>query len=142
MTRHESRRKAATPELPEEVRAAAQAAYDKKASDVVVLDLRAAAAFTDFFVICSGENPRQVGAIADAVEAALKARDLRPTHVEGRDRGEWVLLDYFDIVVHVFTRETREFYSLERLWGNATAVPVADENAPPERAPRGGPAAD
>ena len=106
------------------------AMQQKKAEDVVALDLRQADAFTDFFLVCTGQNRRQVQAIADSVEMALKARKQRPTHVEGYDRGEWVLLDYFDFVVHVFSPNSRAFYGLERLWGNA--IPVAlPEPTPP-----------
>jgi ribosome-associated protein len=76
--------------------------------------------------VCTGQNRRQVQAIADAVEAALKARKLRPSHVEGYERGEWVLLDYFDFVVHVFAPNARMFYGLERLWGNARAATLPD----------------
>lgn len=96
----------------------------------MVLDLRSSAAFTDFFLLCSGQNTRQIRAIVDAIEASLLRMHLRPAHVEGYDRAEWVLLDYFDFIVHVFTRETREFYSLERLWGNAERIEVADESRP------------
>ena len=95
------------------------AAQDKKASDLVVLDLRKTGGFTDYFVICSGTNPRQIRAIADAVLERLAKDGVKPAHLEGYDRSEWVLLDYFDFVVHVFTPETRMFYGLERLWGNA-----------------------
>lgn len=104
--------------------AAFRAAEDKKANDLVVLDLRKTAGFTDFFVIASGTNPRQVRAIADAVMDALSARGAKPAHVEGYDRSEWILIDYFDFVVHVFAPETRVFYSLERLWGYAERVEV------------------
>ena len=103
-----------------------RAALDKKALDVVVLDLRHTPAFTDFFLICSGQNPRQVHAIADAVEETLKAAKVRPSHVEGYDRADWVLMDYFTFVVHIFTPQTRAFYSLERLWGDAERIDVAD----------------
>jgi ribosome-associated protein len=106
--------------FPRDVSAAVRAALDKKAEDVVVLDLRKAGGFTDFFVICTGGNPRQIAAIADGVRETLK-RDLdeRPTLTEGIDRSEWILLDYFNFVVHVFSRDCRAFYGLERLWGNA-----------------------
>jgi ribosome-associated protein len=95
-------------------------ALDKKAEDVVVLDLQHAGGFTDYFVIATGGNPRQINAIADAVRDTLK-RDLgeRPALAEGIDKSEWILLDYFNFVVHVFSRECRAFYGLERLWGNA-----------------------
>jgi ribosome-associated protein len=108
--------------LPHQVERAVRAAEDKQAHDLVVLDLRKAAGFTDFFVIASGGNSRQVRAIADAVIAALEAAGTKPSHVEGYDRSEWVLLDYFDFVVHVFAPETRVFYGLERLWGSAERV--------------------
>ena len=113
-------RKRASPKLPKPVAAAVRAARDKKAEDVVVLDLRRAGGFTDFFVICTGANTRQIGAIADAVRETLKnEEDERPALSEGLDRSEWILLDYFNFVVHVFSRECRAFYGLERLWGNA-----------------------
>jgi ribosome-associated protein len=118
--------------LTGDVARAVKAALDKKAQDVVVLDLRQTPAFTDFFVLCSGTNPRQVKAIADAVEEALRAVKVRPAHVEGYDRAEWVLMDFFSFIVHVFTPQTRQFYSLERLWGDANRIEVSD--APPEAA--------
>ena len=116
--------------FPKAVTSAVGAALDKKAEDVVVLDLRKAGGFTDFFVICTGGNPRQITAIADGVRDSLK-RDLdeRPTLTEGIDRSEWILLDYFNFVVHVFSRECRAFYGLERLWGNAERHEIADEAA-------------
>ena len=113
-----------TPRLPAQIDRAVRAAEDKKAIDLTVLDLRKAAGFTDYFVICSGTNPRQIRAIADAVIEALKADGTAAAHVEGYDRSEWVLLDYFDFVVHVFAPETRMFYGLERLWGSAERVEV------------------
>jgi ribosome-associated protein len=118
--------------LTGDVARAVKAALDKKAQDVVVLDLRQTPAFTDFFVLCSGTNPRQVKAIADAVEETLRAVKVRPAHVEGYDRAEWVLMDFFSFIVHVFTPQTRQFYSLERLWGDANRIEVSD--APPEAA--------
>ena len=103
------------------------AALDKKASEVVVLDLRGTPAFTDFFLLCSGNNQRQVQAIADAIQDALRAIKLRPSHVEGYDRADWVLMDFFTFVVHVFTPQTRAFYSLERLWGDAERIEISEE---------------
>ncbi|HEX2343951.1 MAG TPA: ribosome silencing factor [Vicinamibacterales bacterium] len=114
------------PRLPKDVSVAIAAAQDKKASGLVVLDLRRSSAFTDYFLLCTGQNQRQVKAIADAVEEALKRAKLRPAHVEGYDRAEWVLLDYFTFIVHIFTPTTREFYGLERLWGQAVRI-VVDE---------------
>jgi ribosome-associated protein len=119
--------------LPGDVLAAIEAARGKKADDVTLLDLRKAGAFTDFFVICTGQNPRQVQAIADGVEMALAARGTRPAHVEGYERGEWVLLDYFDVIVHVFSGNARMFYGLERLWGAAERVELPEEARPGAR---------
>jgi ribosome-associated protein len=116
------------PRLPAQIAAAIAAARDKKASDILVLDLRKTAAFTDYFLICSGSNPRQVHAIADAIEEALKAKKVRPAHVEGYQRAEWILLDYFDFVVHVFSTHARQFYGLERLWGEAVRIEVEDSS--------------
>jgi ribosome-associated protein len=115
--------------LTGDVGRAVRAALDKKASDVVVLDLRGTPAFTDFFILCSGQTQRQVKAIADGVEEALRIAKVRPAHVEGQERAEWVLMDYFTFIVHVFTPQTRAFYSLERLWGDAERIEVSDEPA-------------
>jgi ribosome-associated protein len=104
---------------------AARAALGKKATDVVILDLRKVTEFTDFFVVASGANQRQILAIADAVMEALREQGLRPTHLEGYPRQEWILLDYGDFVVHVFTPRMRTFYDLERLWGGARREEVA-----------------
>jgi ribosome-associated protein len=118
----ERRRK--TIRLPRQIELAIRAADDKKAADLVVLDLRKAAGFTDYFIICSGTNPRQIRAIADATTDALAADGAKPAHVEGYERSEWILLDYFDFIVHIFAPETRQFYGLERLWGNAERVEI------------------
>ena len=123
MAKAEKRRK--TTRLPRQVELAIRAAEDKKAVDMVALDLRKAAGFTDYFVICSGANARQVRAIADAVVERLGEDGAKPAHVEGYERSEWVLLDYFDFIVHVFGTETRMFYGLERLWGSAERVEVS-----------------
>src|SRR5207248_2430823 len=122
MAKTDKRRKSIR--LPEQVLHALHAAEDKKATDLVVLDLRKAAGFTDFFVITSGSNPRQIRAIADSVMAALADEGVKPAHVEGYDRSDWVLLDYFDFIVHIFAPETRLFYGLERLWGNAERIEI------------------
>ena len=118
--------KPASARLPKVIQVAIDAARDKKATGVVVLDLKKAGAFTDYFVICSAANPRQVQAIADAVEDALKREKQRPSLVEGYARAEWVLLDYFDFVVHVFSKHARDFYGLDRLWGSATRIEFPD----------------
>ena len=125
--RRQASRPKAQGRFPKAVTAAVRTALDKKAEDVVVLDLRKAGGFTDFFVICTGGNARQITAIADGVRDTLK-RDLdeRPTLMEGIDRSEWILLDYFNFVVHVFSRDCRAFYGLERLWGNAERHEISD----------------
>lgn len=113
--------------LPGPIATAVGAALSKKAEDPVVLDLRPTTDFTDFFLLLSGTNQRQLVAIADAVRDAMRDREgWRPSHVEGYPRQEWILLDYEDFVVHVFTPATRAFYDLERLWGGATRIEVEE----------------
>ena len=120
--------KTKTPRLPKAVATAVEAARDKKAEDTVVLDLRKAGGFTDFFVICTGTNPRQINAIADGVQETLRAEfGERPHLAEGIEQSQWILLDYFNFVVHVFSRECRAFYELERLWGSAERYEFSDE---------------
>jgi ribosome-associated protein len=113
--------------LPTAVAQALNAALDKKALDVVVLDLRHSDAFTDYFLVCSGRTVRQVKAIVDEIEKQLRSVGTRPSHVEGYQNAQWVLLDCFDFVVHVFTQDMRRFYDLERLWGSATTIRVPDK---------------
>jgi ribosome-associated protein len=120
--------------LPSEVTRAVAAALDKKASDIVVLDLRHTPAFTDFFVVCSGQNSRQVKAIADNIEDTLRQAGVRPAHVEGYERGEWILMDFFTLIVHVFAPQKRDFYGLERLWGDAIRIEMADDAPAPKSA--------
>ncbi len=115
--------------LPADLTLAAKVAYEKKAADVVALDLRAVQAFTDFFFICTGQNARQVKAIADAIETALAKDGQKPAHVEGYDRANWILLDYFTFIVHVFAPDARAFYDIERLWGSAGRVALPDPAA-------------
>lgn len=105
-------------------RVAAAAALDKKAEDVVVLDVRGLAAYADYFVVASGTSDRQVTAIADAVEEKMKKAGYRTIGVEGYTRGHWVLLDFGDVVVHVFYDEARAFYDIEGLWADAARVPL------------------
>ena len=119
-----TRKPAARRKIPAEVATAITAALDKKADDLLVLDLTKASAFTDVFVICTGGNRRQVQAIADAIEEALRARGARPALIEGYERGEWILIDYFDFIVHVFLPATRVFYGLEKLWADAEKVEI------------------
>jgi ribosome-associated protein len=113
-----------TPQLtPEQLAdAIAEQAADTKAADIVVLDLRGALGYTDMFVIATGNTDRQVKAIHDGIREGIKSEhDLLPRRVEGLSESKWVLLDYLDVVVHVFTPETREFYRLEQLWGEVPA---------------------
>ncbi len=102
-----------------------RAAEDKKATGIRVLDLRPITTFADHFVLCNGTNPRQVQAIADEVVRAMKLLGERPSSVEGYTNAEWILLDYGDLVVHVFTEKSRLYYDLDRLWRDATQVPLA-----------------
>ena len=119
---------AAPAELDERVRLALHAAGEKKAHDLVVLDLREVASFTDFFAIASGTNVRQVQAVADEVQEQLRNRlGVRPARVEGYNSAEWVLLDYGDFIFHVFEEKSRRFYDLERLWRDAARVPLPAE---------------
>jgi ribosome-associated protein len=124
------------PSLPADVLEAVAAAQSKKAEQLLVLDLRKAAGFTDFFVIATGANARQIRAIAEAVEETLGKRKVKPSHTEGYGRTEWILLDYFDFVVHVFSPESRAFYGLERLWGSATSIDASDLAGRPATARR------
>ncbi len=95
----------------------ASVSQERKAQDIVILDLQPLTTFTDYFLICSGESSIQVKAIADGIMERLKKETLRAGHIEGYEGGRWVLLDYGDLVIHVFYRETREFYGLDKLWG-------------------------
>ena len=116
------------PALPKGVQCAIRAMADKKASDVVVLDLRKSGGFTDFFVIGTGGNARHISAIADAVNETLRTEVVeRPHLTEGSEKSEWILLDYFNFVVHIFSRDCRAFYALERLWGDADRYEFSSE---------------
>jgi ribosome-associated protein len=117
-------------ELDERLRLALHAAGEKKAHDLVVLDLREVASFTDYFAIASGTNVRQVQAVADAVQEQLRKQlGVKPARVEGYNTAEWVLLDYGDFIFHVFEEKSRRFYDLERLWRDAARVPLPAEPA-------------
>ncbi len=121
-------------ELKKQVEAAIQACLEKKAEELSILEMeKGSGAFTDYFVLCSGTNPRQVQAIADEVELRLKATGLRPTHIEGYNQAEWILVDYVDFVVHVFSEKARKFYDLERLWKSAKHLEPADLKSAPRK---------
>ncbi len=107
------------------LRDAARAALEKKATDVVILDLQKSRSIVDYFLIASGANQRQIVAIADAMRERLRELAWRPLHIEGYPRQEWILLDYGDFVVHVFSERQRAFYDIERLWGHAASETVA-----------------
>ena len=110
-----------------QVAQAVKAAESKKAEDVTILEMdRASGAFTDYFLVCSGSNPRQIQAIADEVEKQLGEMGTRPNSLEGYSQAEWVLLDYVDFVVHIFSERARRFYDLERLWKSARRLNPAD----------------
>ncbi|HYV03562.1 MAG TPA: ribosome silencing factor [Blastocatellia bacterium] len=106
---------------------AARAAAEKKATDTVVLDLREIASFTEYFVICTGASTRQVQAISNSVEEELRKAGRRPSHIEGYSSAEWILLDYGDFIVHVFSAASRRFYDLERLWRDAKRAELPAE---------------
>ncbi|HEX8637229.1 MAG TPA: ribosome silencing factor [Pyrinomonadaceae bacterium] len=115
-------------DLDEEVKLALTCASEKKASNLTVIDLREIASFTEFFVVASGGNQRQVQAISDEINERLKKElNSRPVRIEGYSSGEWILLDYGDFIVHVFEKNAREFYDLERLWRDAKRVDVPDD---------------
>ena len=115
--------------VPAAVERAARSCLDNKAGDVVVLDLRGVSDMTDYFVIASGTSDTHVRALAGHVMEDLRALGQRPNHEEGVTKGRWVLLDYVDFVVHLFHPSLREFYQLERLWGDARVVPLRAQEA-------------
>jgi len=109
---------------------AVDAALQKKARNIVVMDVRGISGVTDLFVLCTGDSDVQIRAIAEAVREELRTRHReRPWHIEGLDHLQWVLLDYVDVVVHVFTEEKRNFYDLERLWGDAKIAEVPSDGS-------------
>jgi ribosome-associated protein len=117
-------------DLKRQVSEAIRACQEKKAEAITILELeKDSGAFTDYFVVCSGSNPRQVQAIADQVEERLEQAGMRVTHVEGYKQAEWVLLDYVDFVVHVFSEKARKYYDLERLWKSARRMEPAELKA-------------
>jgi ribosome-associated protein len=122
-------------ELKKQINAAIQACLDKKAEELSILEMeKGSGAFTDYFVLCSGTNPRQVQAIADEVEMRLKKAGLYPAHIEGYKQAEWVLVDYVDFVVHVFSDKARKYYDLERLWKTAKKLSPGELTAAPKKA--------
>lgn len=123
----------------QEVARAVAAVESKKAEDIVILEMdRNSGAFTDYFVLCSGANPRQIQAIADEVQKDLIQAGDRPTNIEGYNQAEWVLLDYVNFVVHIFSERARKFYDLERLWKSAKKLKPADLLRKPTAEPAAG----
>jgi ribosome-associated protein len=121
-------------DVKRQVAAAIQACLEKKAEELTVLEMeKGSGAFTDYFVLCSGTNPRQVQAIADEVELRLKEVGMRPAQVEGYKQAEWILVDYVDFVVHVFAEKARKYYDLERLWKTARKLEPAELKPEPKR---------
>jgi ribosome-associated protein len=121
-------------ELKKQVSAAIQACLEKKAEELSILEMeKGSGAFTDYFVLCSGTNPRQVQAIADEVELKLKSTGLYPAHVEGYRQAEWILVDYVDFVVHVFSDKARKYYDLERLWKTAKHLTPGELSPAPKK---------
>jgi len=106
------------------VRLAARVAFDHKALDLVILDVQGLSSVTDYFLVCSGRSTTHLRSIADAIRDEMKAAEVRPLHAEGTPESGWMLLDYGDVLVHVFLEETRVYYALERLWGDAPSVPM------------------
>jgi ribosome-associated protein len=108
--------------LPEEVRISVKAGQAKKGEEICVLDLRELTSFTDYFVIMHGNSSRQNVAIYENIEEELRKKNIRPFGVEGLERAEWILLDYGNFVIHIFSKQARDYYSLEKLWGDAPRV--------------------
>ena len=106
------------------VQRAARAARDRKALDLVVLDVQGLSSVTDYFLVCSGRSTTHLATITEAIRAELKQDGVRPLHAEGATESGWVLLDYGDVLMHVFLEDTRAYYALERLWGDAPSIPV------------------
>ena len=128
MTRNDSRKSVAL---------AVAAAQAKKAENIAILELdESSSGFTDYFVICNGSNPRQLQAISDEVDQKLSSIGQEPAHVEGYTQAEWILLDYVDFVVHIFSENARRFYDLERLWKSAKHITLEDLKRPaPKKTP-------
>ena len=122
--------------MKDALKIALKAADDKKGRDLVALDISQIASFASFFLLCTGDSSRQIQAIADEVEQRLRERGIRPSHVEGYRNAEWILMDYIDLVVHVFSKNARAYYDLERLWRDGKKLDV--ESLLREAAPKTG----
>src|SRR5947207_11654708 len=121
-------------DLKKQVTEVVRACQEKKAEELTILELeQGSGAFTDYFVICSATNPRQIQAISDEVELRLKRAGVYPNNIEGHKQAEWVLLDYVDFVVHIFSEAARKYYDLERLWKSAKKIDLAEFLAKPRK---------
>lgn len=119
MTQDKSKKNMTKKNLPTEIKTSVKVSLEKNGEDLVVLDLRGIASFTDFFIIMHGNSSRQNATITESIERELRKANIRPLSVEGRERAEWILLDFGSFIVHVFSHKAREYYSLEKLWGDA-----------------------
>jgi ribosome-associated protein len=124
--------------MTDALKIAAKAADDKKAHDMVALDISGIASFANYFLLCTGDSSRQLQAIADEIKEKLKAFGIRPSHVEGYRNAEWILLDYMDLVIHIFSTEARVYYDLERLWrdGKRMDVNALIQGKAPKQSPK------
>lgn len=128
--------------MTDALKIALKALDDKKGHDITVLDISAIASFATYFLICTGDSSRQIQALCDEVETRMKEGGFKPNHIEGYRNAEWVLMDYFDLVVHIFSRNARAFYDLERLWRDAKVLDVEkllaahEKPVVPRKAPR------
>ncbi len=113
------------------------ASMEKKAKDLIILNVSSVSSFADYFILCSGTSDRQVRAIAAAIQESLKKAEILPLGVEGEDAGRWILLDYDDVIIHVFLESVRAFYDLERLWFETPRAAIPDGNALLKELPQG-----
>ena len=116
--------------LPQEIRDAVSASQDKKAEGIVILALAAITSFTDYFIVMHGRSGKQLNALSDGIERALRSRGRRPLSIEGKKNAEWILMDYGSFIIHIFTKEKRDYYTLERLWADVPRVEVPDPEGP------------
>jgi len=124
------RKKSLAEDLPADVREVLEVLAEGKGDAIVVLDMRKVSGFTDFMVLCNGRSEPHVRALVDAVQEHRREHGSKPAHIEGRSEGKWILMDYFDLIVHVFTEQNRDFYQLERLWRDAPLLEWKAEASP------------
>jgi ribosome-associated protein len=122
MNQEKTMKKLTKRSLPPEIKVSVKAVQDKKGEEILVLDLRGISSFTDYFLLMNGNSSRQNMALYEGIEEELKKINVRPLSVEGKEHGEWILMDYGSFIVHVFSKQAREYYSLEKLWGDAPKI--------------------